>query len=469
MVGLKYSIKMKNKTALLFVITALFALLTGVFFGILSGMQYLLPEFIKEILPFSALRPLHVTTVISWIILCATGGIYFYVSNTESLHIFSKKITKAHFLIFMITGIGIYISYFSGNFGGKEYLEFPPMLIFPILIGWLLFGINYFKTMVGKVVNWPVYYWMWGTGIVFMTYHLSEAYFWLMPYFKDNFIKTLAIQWKAGGSFVGSWNMLVYGTAVFLMAKIKGDDSIGRQRESFFFYFLGLTNLMFGWAHHVYIIPTEPWVRIVAYGISMTEWIILFHMIYSWRKSLTESNKKNYFLAYKFLVTADIWVFLNLILALLFSIPSINFFTHGTHITVAHSMGTTIGINTIILLASVLFIVSKVNPNFNFQINQLRIGYSIFNISLLGFWISLLLAGIKKSNWMYFTKDIPFSEMQTSLHWYYISFLFFGIGIFVGLWLIVIPLIRELVKAYCTKEVSEKKHLNFKVIKNEES
>jgi nitric oxide reductase subunit B len=454
-VGLIYNIKMKNKTALLFIIIALLALLLGVFFGILSGMQYLIPEFIKEILPFNRLRPLHVTTVISWIILCATGSVYFYVSNSEKLQIFSKKLTRIHFWIFMGAGIAIYLSYFSGTMGGKEYLEFPPMLILPILIGWLLLGINYFKSLVGKVANWPVYYWMWGTGIIFMIYHLSEAYFWLLPYFRENYIKDLAIQWKAGGSFVGSWNMMVYGTAIFLMAKIKGDDAIGRQRESFFFYFLGLTNLMFGWAHHVYIIPTEPWVRFVAYGISMTEWIILFHIIYSWRKSLLEATKIKYFLPYKFLVTADIWVFLNLILALLFSIPAINLFTHGTHITVAHSMGTTIGINTTILLASVLFIVSMVNPNFNFQTKQLQWGYKIFNASLAVFWFSLLLAGIKKSNWMYFTKGISFSEMQASLHWYYCVFLLFGIGIFIGLSMIVIPSIKQLVKAYRIKGISE--------------
>lgn len=447
-VGLISNIRMKNKIALLFIIAALIALLLGMSFGILSGMQYLLPEFIKDIIPFNRLRLFHVTTVISWIILCATGGVYFYISNSEKLQIFSKRLTRIHFLVFIATGITIYISYFTGNLGGKEYLEFPPMLILPILIGWMLFGINYFKTLVGKIANWPVYYWMWGTGIVFMTYHLSEAYFWLLPYFKENFIKNLAIQWKAGGSFVGSWNMLVYGTAIFLMAKIKGDDTIGRQKESFFFYFLGLTNLMFGWAHHVYIIPMEPWVRYVAYGISMTEWIILFHIIYSWRKSVPEANKIRFFLPYKFLVTADIWIFMNLILALLFSIPAINLFTHGTHITVAHSMGTTIGINTTILLASVLFIISTVNPNFDFQRRQLQWGYKIFNISFLVFWISLLLAGIKKSNWMYFTKGIPFSKMQASLHWYYCVFLLFGVGIFIGLSLIVIPAIKELGKAY---------------------
>ena len=306
---------------------------------------------------------------------------------------------------------------------------------------------NYFKTVVKKVTNWPIYYWMWGTGIVFMIYHLCEAHFWLFPYFREHFIKDISIQWKSYGSFVGSWNMLVYGTAVYVMSKIKGDINFAQGKIVFFFYFLGLTNLMFGWAHHTYIIPTQPWIRYVAYGISMTEWIVLAYIIYSWKKSLSKENKQQYPMAYKFLVAADFWVLLNLIVALFISIPAINFFTHGTHITVAHSMGTTIGINTTILLASVLFIVSKINSRYNTNQFLIKKGYLLFNVSLFLFWCSLLVAGIKKSHWMYFTEEVLFSEMQNSLYYIYIAFFVFGIGIATSIVMLSIPLLKALFRS----------------------
>lgn len=437
---------MKNRIALSFLAVGLIALLLGVFFGISAGFQYLVPDFIKEIVPFNRLRPFHVTTVISWIVLAATGGIYFYLPTVGKLPLYSKRLAGIHLAIFILTGVAIYFCYATGRLGGKEYLEFPSLLLLPILFGWLLFAINYYKSIVGKLANWPVYYWMWGTGILFMIYHLCEASFWLLPYFRGNYIKDLTIQWKAGGSFVGSWNMLVYGTAIFLMSKIKGDDAIGRNREAFFFYFLGLANLMFGWAHHIYIVPVAPWIRYLSYATSMTEWIILFHIIYTWKKSLSQSKKALFSLSYRFLAMADFWIFLNLILALLFSIPAINLFTHGTHITVAHSMGTTIGINTTILLASATYIVSLIKPHLNLYSLRNRIGLKMFQISLLGFWISLLVAGARKSNWMYFSKGVAFSQMQQSLHTVYVFFLLFGIGIFGGLLLIVIPILKQLSK-----------------------
>ncbi|MDP2087938.1 MAG: cbb3-type cytochrome c oxidase subunit I [Flavobacteriaceae bacterium] len=438
----------KNKFSLQFILLSLFALILGNLFGVLAGFQYIIPDFLKELLPFTKMRPFHDSSVTSWIVLAATGSIYFVLSNVEDLTIFSPKLTKIHFYLFLIIGILIFISIGTGYMGGREYVAFMPILIVPILLGWILFGYNYFKTVLNRVKNWPVYYWMWGTGIVFMIFHLAEAHFWFSPYFRENFVRDLTVQWKSYGSFVGSWNQLVYGLSIYIMAKIKNDDSVGRGKLPFFFYFLGLTNLMFGWAHHTYIIPTQPWIRYVAYGISMTEWIILGYMIYSWKKSLSEEKKENNTLAYQFLMAADFWIFINLILALLISIPIINFFSHGTHITVAHSMGTTIGINTTILLSSLFYIASRIDSNFKDNIKQLLTGFYIFNGSLIVFFGALIAAGLKRSEWMYFSKNMPFAEMKINLANNYYVFLISGIVMFIGILMLTIPLFKVFLKAY---------------------
>ncbi|GAB3721143.1 cbb3-type cytochrome c oxidase subunit I [Flavobacterium koreense] len=427
-----------DKYPLYFIYIGLISLLFGLLCGLLAGFQYITPSFIKEILPFNALRPLHTLFVVSWILLSAIGGIYYYIKPRNLLLI------KVHFWLFVFTGIGIIISYLLKNFAGKEYLEFPSYFYFPIVVGWILFGINYYKTMLPSFKNWPVYFWMWATGIIFMIYHFTEAHLWLLPYFRDHFIQNISLQWKSGGSYVGSWNMLVYGTALFVMSKISNDESYAKSKKAFFFYFLGLTNLMFGWAHHIYIIPTAPWIRYLAYAISMTEWIILFSIIYDWKKSLSKEKKIKFSLAYKLILLADFWVFLNIILALLISIPSINLFTHGTHITVAHSMGTTIGINTLILLSSIAFIIDSENKFTLVSEKRIAFGIKIFNASFLLFWVSLLLMGIKKGYWNFFSKNESFSQLQDSLHWIYVLFVSFGLGIFIGLYIIVFENLKNI-------------------------
>ncbi|MDD3004105.1 cbb3-type cytochrome c oxidase subunit I [Flavobacterium sp.] len=427
-----------NKYSFYFIYTGLISLLLGLICGLLAGFQYIVPSFFKEILPFSALRPLHTFFVVSWILLSAIGGIYYYIKPIHT------KPIKNHFWLFVATGVGIIISYCTKNFAGKEYLEFPSYFYFPIVLGWILFGVNYFKTMKPSFKSWPVYYWMWATGIVLMIYHFTEAHLWLLPYFREHFIQNISLQWKSGGSYVGSWNMLVYGTSLYVMSKINNSNSYATSNKAFFFYFLGLTNLMFGWAHHIYIVPTAPWLRYLAYGISMTEWIILFSIIYDWKKSLSNERKIKYLLAYRLMILADFWVFLNIILALLISIPSINLFTHGTHITVAHSMGTTIGINTLILLSSIAYIIDTENKFTLISEKRIALGIRIFNISFLLFWICLLFMGIKKGYWTFFSNLESFSQFQYALHWSYILFVAFGFGIFVGLYIIVFEYIKNI-------------------------
>ena len=427
-----------DKYPLYFIYIGLISLLFGLLCGLLAGFQYITPSFIKEFLPFNALRPLHTLFVVSWILLSAIGGIYYYIKPKN------QNLVRIHFWLFIITGIGIIVSYLTKNFAGKEYLEFPSYFYFPIVLGWILFGINYYKTMLSSFKNWPVYFWMWATGIVFMIYHFTEAHLWLLPYFRDHFVQNISLQWKSGGSYVGSWNMLVYGTSLFVMSKISNDDSYAKSKKAFFFYFLGLTNLMFGWAHHIYIIPTAPWIRYLAYAISMTEWIILFSIIYDWKKNLSKEKKIKFLLAYRLMILADFWVFLNIILALLISIPSINLFTHGTHITVAHSMGTTIGINTLILLSSIAFIIDSENKFTLVSEKRIAFGIKIFNFSFLIFWASLLIMGIKKGYWNFFSKNESFSQLQDSLHWIYVLFVIFGLGIFIGLYIIVFEYLKNI-------------------------
>ncbi len=433
---------MERRIGSLFIISALLLLILGALAGVLISVNYVLPDFFKDVIPFNQLRPMHTTSVISWIILAATGGVYYYIS--EELGLRSVRVAMTHYVVFAFTFACIVLSFFLGKMGGREYLEFPPILIIPILVGWGLFGFNYFKSIVGKIRNWPVYYWMWGTGIVFMIFHLSEANFWWFSHFRSDFIRDMTVQWKSYGSFVGSWNMLVYGTAIFIMAKIKKDKNPGRGRLLFFFYFLGLTNLMFGWAHHTYALPTMPWVRYVAYGISMTEWIIFIRMIYLWSRSTDKKSKDRFRLAYLFLMASDVWVFMNLFMALLISIPYLNSFTHGTHITVAHSMGTTIGINTMILFASISYITE--NRKLKISLKGAKNLFYLLNVALLGFWGILIALGIKKAIWMQQTDGRMISQLHYESRYLYMTFVAFGVILGISLALMSIQFLKVLWK-----------------------
>lgn len=437
---------MKKEIGVLFILLSLLSLLGGVFFGCIAGLQFVFPEFLSE-LPFVKVRPLHVSLVVAWIFLSAIGGIYYYLPKFLHLKIFSGFLAKVHFWIFLLTGLIILGCYLTANFGGREYWEFPPYLSIPIFISWILFGLNYFKTAFQKIGQWPVYMWMWATGIIFFFITFSEAHLWLLPYFRDNLARDLTVQWKAYGALVGSWNMLVYGTAIFVMEKIKGDETVAKSKMAFLMFFLGFANLLFGWAHHIYIVPAAKWIRILSYVMSMTELLILAKIIWSWKNTLTEAKKEFHVIPYRFLVAADTWVFLNLALALAISVPAINIYTHGTHVTVAHAMGSTIGINTMILLASCFFLVGYATKS-ELSRKQSKIvsaGYWLMNISLVIFWLSLVFSGIQKGM-LTIENELSFAEIMDKIKPLLTVFAFSGIGIFIGLLLAILPVIKNILK-----------------------
>jgi nitric oxide reductase subunit B len=433
-----------NRISFLFIVSALIALLGGLFFGVIGGLQYVLPDFLREYLAFNKTRPLHVTLVITWIFTAAIGGIYYYLPKISQRKIYSTFLVRAHLILLIVTGISILICYFLGYFGGREYLEFPPILALPMLFTWILFALNYFLTIHKNIREWPIYLWMWTTGVCFFALTFGESYLWKLTFFNENSIRDITVQWKANGSMVGAWNMLVYGTAFYVMEQISGDKKIATSRLTFFFYFLGLTNLMFNWGHHTYIVPAAHWIKNMAYVISMTELLILGNIIRNWRKTVAESQKHRSSFPYRFLIAADFWIFVNLALAILISVPAINMYTHGTHITVAHAMGATIGINTMILFASVFYILSKEFPNFLTEnLKNLNIGFWICNSSLFIFWVSLITAGVSKSMQMRSGNTGDFSRMMKELLPVFYSFTLAGISMFIGILLLVIPVIRS--------------------------
>ncbi len=434
--------KQQLNTSKVFILAGLLLLSAGMLFGLAGALQYLFPDFLKQKLSFEKIRPMHVTTVVFWIIFGATGGALTYLQQHTGKKIYSKLLAQLQLLVFTLTVVAILIFYFLGIFGGREYWEFPPVLALPIVFGWLLFLINFIKST-GSLKNQPVYVWMWLTGIVFFLFTFLESYLWIFPYFRSNIINDMTVQWKSYGSMVGSWNMLIYGSSIFLMEKISGNKNYSHSPIAFALYFTGLFNLMFNWGHHIYTLPTYHFIQYISYAVSMTELFIFGRIILLWKSSLSAALKLAHHIAYRFLIAADVWIFLTLFLAIIMSVPAINLYTHGTHITVAHTMGATIGINSFLMLAIAFDILHDTCIPFARYEKWLRRGNWIANISLFIFWSSLIIAGILKAKWQMRIVKIPFADMMLQLRPLFIILFISGITMTIGFLYILFPLVKN--------------------------
>jgi nitric oxide reductase subunit B len=379
---------------------------------------------------------MHVSAALFWIISGAAAGILVF--RKEVFRTRKKEVNKEWIFIsiWIATIILVFGFYAFKKFGGREYWEFPPFLCIPILASWLFLVAIYFNGLKTDEKRIPVYAWMWGTGIVFFLFTFLEQNLYQVPWFRQSFLREMTVQWKSNGSMVGAWNQMIYGSALYLMVKISGDKKEARSRKTIFFYFLGLTNLMFNWGHHIYNLPAASWIRYVAYAISMTELIFFINIVYCFKQKLSDQRKYQYLLPYRFLSAAEYWGLLNIILVLFISVPAVNRYTHGTHITVAHAMGATIGINTMIVLATLGYILKLDNlPARNKKL--VKAGMFFTNGGLLVFWLSLIVAGFIKGY-----RDVAlgienFQEMMKPVMVTIKIFSFSGVILFAGMMLIL--------------------------------
>ena len=417
---------------------ALLLLFLGLLFGFLASFAYRLTDAKSGILGFLTLRPLHVTSAYFGVVLGGLGCVALAIQKESIKHI-SFNLLKIHLTLWLIALVGIFYSYFIGDFGGREYWEFKPIWALPILISYFVFLIFYLKNA-GSYKTWPVYKWMWFTGLVFYAFIFIENYLWIFPYFKEHLMADMTIQWKVNGSIVGAINQMIYGLAFYLMTKISGDEKMATSKLAFAMYFLGLFNLMFNWGHHIYILPTDRYIHHISYIVSMTEWIILIRIFYHWNQQLKENKTHFYFFPYRFLMASDYWVMINLAIALFMSIPALNLYTHGTQITVVHAMGTTIGINTMIVLAGAFYFIKPAFDSLK-ALKRMSILFWISQIALFLFLFTLSGIGIQRALWQAGITEGVFGQMMQNSRPWMIGFIITGTLLFVSLGSVVLYLL----------------------------
>ncbi|HLG43083.1 MAG TPA: cbb3-type cytochrome c oxidase subunit I [Planctomycetota bacterium] len=388
---------------------AAICLTAGAVFGVVSAVPNAWPSApMPTWLTLQRVRPLHTGFVVAWIFFAYLGALFAYMPRVCGCDWRWPGLARAQLWLMIAAGLLGASSLAAGIFSGREYLEFTPVASALIGAAWVLFLVNFFATLRRRPRPWPVYLWMWATGLVMFLVTFVESHLHLLPFYSSSPVRDLTVQWKSYGGLVGSWNLVVYGLSIYLLERISGDRRIGFDRTSFAFYWLALANLMLGFAHHTYMSPQSVWIRNLSFFMSMTEWIILIHLYWSRLRRPRGSAEADAAVEIprRFLQGATFWIGINLLLALLISIPSLNALTHGTHVTVAHSMGSTIGINSMILFAAGFEIVLRRRDSAARIVGR---AIPAFHAALMLMFAGLLVAGaikgrgILQHGWSFFT------------------------------------------------------------------
>jgi nitric oxide reductase subunit B len=297
------------------------------------------------------LRPVHETFAFAWVFLGGVAVVHAWMlSSGGPLSRFESLRFKAMAGLWAAAGAGILVSFLAGRFTGREYAGYAAPLGAMILAGWALFAWNFFGRTRGRLTGQPVYVWMWTAAVPLFAITFLEAHAWTLDWVSRRPLRDIALQWKANGVMVGSFNLLAYGAIMYVAGRIRRDDRYAHSPTAFLLFCVGIVNTFTNYGHHTFHLPQSRWIHVISFSISMLEIVLLAKvMLDLWRLRRASPPPAGCEVPARFGTSVTLWTALMLAGAIAISVPPLNAMIHGTHIVTAHAMGTMIGIDSMIL------------------------------------------------------------------------------------------------------------------------
>jgi nitric oxide reductase subunit B len=353
----------RQLATLLFIRGGLIAIgitIVGGILGALYSVPSLAPAFQSMGLDLRQLRPLHTTFASAWIFLGGIAVVHRWLQDYGGTPTWGDRVRmRIQIISWAIAGLGILVTLTLGVGSGREYVGFHPVFSVLIMVGWICYAWNFFRIAGPNFFERPLYLTMWGVGMLFFMVTFVEQHLYLLPGIFSDPLQDMQVQWKATGTLVGSFNLFVYGSIIYIGERISRDPAYGHSKVAYGLFSIGLLNSFTNFAHHSYHLPQDHLVKWISFVVSMMEILILCRASYDLWKLVRTTDQSEFCAARGFFAASKYWSVFILLSAVLISIPPLNAIIHGTYAVTGHAMGATIGIDTMVLLGAVIWILGE--------------------------------------------------------------------------------------------------------------
>ncbi len=385
---LKYQSQAVAKPYFIF---ALMLFVGQILFGLVMGLQYVMGDFIAEVIPFNVARMVHTNLLIVWLLFGFMGAAYYLVPEEAETELYSPKLAIALFWIFAAAGTLTILGYLlvpystlahiTGNeyfpTMGREFLEQPTITKIGIVIVVLGFLFNLGMTVLkGRktVIN-----------LVLMTGLIGLAVFFLFSFYNPaNLALDKFFWWFVVHLWVeGVWELIMGAILAYILIKVTGVDREVIEKWLYVIIAMALITGILGTGHHFYWLTTPEYWQWVGSIFSALEPLPFFAMVlYAFnmvnRRRREHPNKAATLWALGTAVMAflgaGVWGFLH-------TLAPVNFYTHGTQITAAHGHMAFYGAYVMIVLTIVSYAMPKLRGVGESNSNKAQV------VEMWGFWL----------------------------------------------------------------------------------
>ena len=428
-----------QRVAYPYFVIALLLFLLQVAVGIWLAFSYAvtIPQWLVDILPFSTTRAIHTNLLVLWILLGFMGTTYFMIPEEAEREIYSPAL--AYWQLALLTGVGVValVGFVFGWTKGKPLLEIPFPLDYLIVVGALMFLFNVGMTII-QARRWTVIQGSLFGGLVF----LAVMYLFNLPFYSNLTIDWYYWWWVIHLWVEGAWELIAAALTAWILIKI---TSVPRETvEKWLYVELGLflfTGIA-GTGHHYYWLGAPKyWLWVGGVFSALEPLPILLMVLDAWRyvRNRREEIKGRLIftlatgMAILHFIGAGFWGFLH-------TLPQINYYTHGSQVTVAHGHIAFFGAYVLLNLMFFYYAMPKLKGLAEFDERRGTLAFWWLSITMMLMTMAFSVAGVLQT-YIERVMGLGYMTAQAQMRFWFAVLVVLGFSLLAGVVLTVVDLL----------------------------
>jgi nitric oxide reductase subunit B len=353
---------------------------------------YTVPQEVVNVFPFSTARAMHTNLLVLWLLLGFMGATYYAVPEETQSELAWPRVAYAQLILLTGTGVAALVGFFFGWTQGRPLLEIPTTLDVLVVIGALMFlanvAVTIFRARRFTAVQGTLL-----AGLVF----LAAMYLFGMPFYENLAIDWYYWWWVIHLWVEGAWELVTAALMAFMMIQLTGVER--KVVEKWLYVELGLflfTGLA-GTGHHYYWIAAPSyWLWVGGIFSALEPLPIAFMLIDTWR-SMRHSTRPQPRLTWVYVIGMAVLHFVGAgLFGFAHTLPQINYYTHGSQVTVSHGHLAFFGAYVLLNLSFFYFAIPRLKgfPDGRYDERGGHWGFWLLSAGVVGMSLAMAVAGV---------------------------------------------------------------------------
>ncbi len=384
-----------QRVAYPYFVVALLLFVLQLVFGLYLAFNYFftVPQAVVDVFPFATARAIHTNLLVLWILLGFMGATFYMVPEETGRELAWPRMALAQLVLLTATGVAAIVGFLFGWTQGRPLLEIPRPLDALVVVGALMFLANVAMTM-WQAKRFTATQGSLLAGLVF----LALLYLLGIPFYRNASTDWYYWWWVIHLWVEGAWELVTAALVAFMLIQLTGVER--RIIEKWLYVELGLflfTGIA-GTGHHYYWLGAPRYWLWIGGAFSALEPVpIVLMLVDTFRAEREGGRGLRPKLVWTFMIGMAV---LHLVGAgafgLAHTLPQINYYTHGSQVTVAHGHLAFFGAYALVNLTFFYFALPRLKaiPDGGFDERRGRIGFWTASLGLLGMSLAFSVAGV---------------------------------------------------------------------------